>query len=53
MIVQVVMVVVVIVGATKIKEPVWEESMQMEGKEIEIHENWGKEQEREAVSVAK
>ena len=45
--------VVVVVGVTKIEEPVWEESMQRGGKEIEIHENWVKEQQNGAVSVVK
>ena len=47
------LVVVVVVGVTKIGEPVWEESMQSGDKEIEIHENWIKEQEHEAASVEK
>ena len=51
MIVQVV--VVVLVYVTKSKEPVWEESMQRGGKEIEIHENWTKDQKSGAVSFAK
>ena len=46
-------VVVVVVGVMKIKEPVWEESMQRGGKEVETHENLVKEQERKAVSVTK